>query len=125
MNIFKSIFYFTNILLFIFYLYPGSLLGCIVNNDCDTQPQLTRDIIISSNHFFAFFFLSIYGFFLYSKKLKEIGFYLVFISLLLEFLHLIIPYREFSFSDIFGNLFGIFLSFLIVKLFIQLKNINT
>ena len=37
---FKTGFYFANIVLMIFYLYPGSILGCFFYNDCYIQPRL-------------------------------------------------------------------------------------
>ena len=50
---FKTGFYFANIVLMIFYLYPGSILGCFLYNDCYIQPQITRDFIVSANHVYA------------------------------------------------------------------------
>ena len=43
-----------NLILIIFYLYPGSLLGFFIYNDSSIQPQITRDFLISSNHFYVF-----------------------------------------------------------------------
>ena len=39
----KIIFYLTNLFFIILYIFPGSLLGCIFKDDCDTQPKLTSD----------------------------------------------------------------------------------
>ena len=50
-----------NLTLIIFYLYPGSILGVLFYNDSSIQPQITRDFLISSNHFYAFIILSIVG----------------------------------------------------------------
>ena len=58
----KTSFHVTNILLIIFYLYPGSILGCYFYNDCKTQPSLTKDFIISSNHFFVFLIFGLIAF---------------------------------------------------------------
>ena len=38
---YKFIFYLFNFLLILLYLYPGSLLGCFLYNDCKSQPQIT------------------------------------------------------------------------------------
>ena len=46
---YKTIFYFMNLVLLILYLYPGSLIGCYFYNDCKIQPQITRDLIITSD----------------------------------------------------------------------------
>ena len=73
------------------------------------QPQITSDFIISSNHFYAFGFVTILGFltFLNSEKLKQVLYYLLVISVLLEVFHIVIPERSFQWSDLFGNLLGV------------------
>ena len=116
---YKFIFYLSNFILIILYIFPGSLLGCFFYDDCQIQPQITGDFFISSNHFYAFFLLSIIGFFTYknSNRLSILNIYLVLISIILEILHILIPERSFELSDLFGNLFGV-LFFLIIQLFI-------
>jgi hypothetical protein len=106
---FKIFFYVINLLLIILYLFPGSLLGCIFFDNCKVQPQITSDFIISSNHFYAFGFVTILGFltFLNSEKLKQVLYYLLVISVLLEVFHIVIPERSFQWSDLFGNLLGV------------------
>ena len=98
------------------YLFPGSFLGCFVLGDCKTQPMIVQEkvqiissLFFSLNHFIAFLFVSLIGFFTYikSSNLNLIIIYLIFLSLILEFIHFIIPSRSFEFSDIFGNLFGV------------------
>ncbi|SVD77233.1 uncharacterized protein METZ01_LOCUS430087, partial [marine metagenome] len=54
MKIAKYLFHVSNILLIVFYLYPGSILGCFIYKDCKIQPQLTSDFIVSSNHVYVF-----------------------------------------------------------------------
>ena len=105
----KLIFYLINIFLIILYLYPGSLLGIILYNDLKSQPQITGDFIISSNHFYIFTLVSIIGFLTYKshQKLRYLIFYLIFLSLILEIFHLFIPERSFQWSDLFGNLLGV------------------
>ena len=115
---YKFIFYLFNILLIFIYLFPGSLFGCIFYNDCLKQPQLTPDFLISTNHLFAFIFLSIVGIYAFknSKYLNFLKIYLILISIFLEVLHLIIPNRSFELSDLFGNLAGAVIV-LIINLF--------
>ena len=110
-------FYIINIMLIIFYLYPGSLLGCIFYNNCNIQPNLTPDFLISSNHFFAFLLYGLIALISFSKELKKITIYIIFISIFLEFTHLFIPNRSFEIPDLFGNLIGVLLSFIIFKVF--------
>ena len=118
MKILKNSFYVLNIVLFIFYLFPGSILGCILYNDCYIQPQLTRDFLISSNHFYVFFILSVIGFLSFSKNLKKISYYLILLSILLELFHIIIPNRSFEVEDLLGNILGVLSSLILFKLFI-------
>ena len=118
MKILKNSFYVLNIALIIFYLYPGSILGCLLYNDCYFQPQLTRDFLVSSNHFYVFFILSVIGFLSFSKDLKKISYYLILLSILLELLHIIIPKRSFEVPDLLGNILGVLLPLVIFKLFI-------
>jgi len=106
---YKFIFYISNFILLVLYLFPGSLLGCYLYNDCQLQPQLTKDFLVSANHLYAFSLLSIIGLFTYdnSNKLNLLRIYLVLLSIILEILHVFIPVRSFEFSDLFGNLLGV------------------
>tara|TARA_B100000282_G_C31538755_1_gene401979 strand:+ start:32 stop:427 length:396 start_codon:yes stop_codon:yes gene_type:complete len=103
------IFYTINSFLIIFYLFPGSLIGWLIFGNLDKQPQITRDFIISSNHFYTFLFLTIIGFltFVKSHQVKPLTLYLIFLSIILELLHFLIPNRSFEWSDLFGNFLGV------------------
>ena len=109
-----------NLILIIFYLYPGSLLGFFLYNDSSIQPQITRDFLISSNHFYAFVILSISGIIAYNKttRINILITYLFLLSIILEFFHIIIPNRNFELSDLFGNFLGVVL----VIIFYKIKN---
>ena len=106
---YKIIFYSINCCLLILYLFPGSLIGCYLYNDCKIQPQITPDFIISSNHLYAFALISIVGFITYKehKKIKLLIIYLILLSIILELLHIVIPDRSYQWSDLFGNLLGV------------------
>ena len=118
---FKIGFYFANIVLMIFYLYPGSILGCFLYNDCYIQPQISRDFIVSANHVYAFILLTILGVFSFhnTKKINFLTFYLFLLSIILELFHIIIPAREFEVSDLFGNIVGVILVVFIYKVVIR------
>jgi len=108
---YKIIFYTINISLIILYLFPGSIFGCIFLDNCRTQPQISPDFFkISSNHLYAFVIVSICGYltFLKDKKIKYLIIYLILLAILLEICHLFIPQRSFQWSDLFGNLLGVF-----------------
>ena len=94
----KILFHFYNLLLIILYIYPGSILGFLVYKDLSRQPQITSD------------FFSI-------KKNLLLFSYLIFISIFLEVCHLIIPNRSFQFSDLFGNILGVIIPFVINTLY--------
>jgi VanZ family protein len=106
---YKFIFYISNFILLVLYLFPGSLLGYFLYNDFQAQPQLTKDFLVSTNHLYAFGLLSIIGLFTYknSNKLNFLNLYLILLSIILEILHIFIPVRSFEFSDLFGNLLGV------------------
>ena len=115
----KFIFHIGNILLIVFYLFPGSILGCLLYNDCKTQPQLTPDFIVSSNHVYIFTIISLLGFVTYSKDkvFKIIIAYFFFIAVFLELAHIIIPERSFEVKDLGGNIFGVVVSLVIFLIF--------
>ena len=106
---YRIIFYFLNISLITLYLFPGSLIGWLVYDNKKIQPQISPDIIISSNHFYAFAFISIIGFLTFKKQnqIKNLVIYLVLLSLILEIFHFFIPDRSFQLSDLFGNFLGV------------------
>jgi len=116
-------FHSVNLILIIFYLYPGSIFGCYLYNNCYIQPQITENFIISSNywissnHFYIFTILSALGIFAYqnTKKIKFITIYLFLLSIVLELFHLIIPVRGFEWSDLFGNILGLIFVIVIYK----------
>ena len=119
MRFLKLSFYISNLVLFIFYLYPGSISGCYLYNDCKIQPQLTRDFIIfSSNHVYVFIFFSCLGILSFKKYLKKILYYLFSVSIILELMHIIVPNRSFELVDLLGNTLGVLISASILKLFI-------
>ena len=122
-NIFKIIFHFLNIILIFFYLFPGSILGWVFYSNLKIQPQLTDNFInISSNHFYAFFVLSITGIFSYlkHKKLNLLIKYLLLLSVILELFHLLLPQRAFELSDLFGYILGVMVAIIIYKIWKKL-----
>ena len=121
---YKFIFYISNFILLVLYLFPGSLLGCLLYNDCKLQPQLTADFIVSSNHFYSFILLSTIGIFTYknSDKFNFILLYLILLSIILETLHIFIPVRSFEFPDLFGNLLGVLIVLMISYLYKKYEN---
>ena len=114
----KILFQVLNVIFIILYVYPGSILGYFIYRDFGTQPQVTGDFLVSSNHVYAFLVLSLIGLIAYYKSSKLIILnYLILISIILEVLHLVIPNRSFQYSDLFGNIIGVLLSILLISIF--------
>jgi len=114
----KIVFHLLNLILILLYLYPGSIFGWIIYGDINNQPQITRDFIFSSNHVYAFFLLSVLGFWSYldDDKFNFVVIYLFALSIILELFHIIIPERNFQFSDLFGNILGVIIPFVLYKI---------
>jgi len=123
---YKFIFYIFNFFLILLYLYPGSLIGCFLYDDCKLQPHITSDFIVSTNHLYAFVLFSIIGHITFNKSSQFIflNFYLIFLSIILELLHHVIPERSFEISDLFGNLIGVIIITIIVYFFKKNENIK-
>ena len=111
-------FHCANLILIVFYLYPGSIFGYILYNNSSIQPQITRNFLISSNHFYVFIFLSIIGILAYrdTKKINFLIKYLFVLSVLLEFFHVFIPNRSFELSDLFGNIVGVIIVVMVYRI---------
>ena len=125
-NFSKTGFYFANIILITLYLFPGSIFGCFLYDNCYIQPQITAnliagDFIISSNHIYAFVLLTSLGVFSFhnTKKINFLIIYLFLLSIILELFHIIIPARGFETSDLFGNIVGVILVVFIYKIIIR------
>ena len=117
-------FHSVNLILIISYLYPGSLFGCYLYNNCFIEPKITGDFIISfnysisSNHFYAFIILSILALFAYrnTTEIKFLITYLFLLSIILELSHIFIPFRMFEWRDLFGNIMGVISAITIYKI---------
>ena len=123
---FKISFYFANIILITLYLFPGSILGCFLYDNCYIQPQINKDFIIgdfiiSSNHVYVFILLTSLGVFSFhnTKRINLLITYLFLLSIILELFHIIIPVRGFEISDLFGNIVGVILVIFIYKIVIR------
>ena len=112
---YKFIFHLANVFLIILYIYPGSILGYVIYDDLQIQPQITLDFIVSTNHVYAFFSISLLGLLTFKKsnKLNILILYLLILSIILEILHLIMPERSFELADLFGNLIGVIILIII------------
>ena len=124
-RIIRYFYYFSLVGLLFIYLFPGSILGYFLYGDLKQQPHvISNPFGTSINHFIAFFYLSFIGLISYLKdlKFKFIIFFLITISIALEFSHLFIPVRSFQTADLIGNLLGTFLAIAIILIYKRFKN---
>ena len=101
-------------------MYPGSILGFLLYGDFRLHPQVTKDFAyISSNHLYAYFLISVLGFFSYlrDRKFKLVVIYLFFLSIILEVTHLVISERSFQIGDLTGNILGVLIAYTIVLIY--------
>jgi len=111
-------FHFVNLIVIIFYMYPGDIFADILYNNPSIQPQIPGNFLISTKHFLGFIFLSTIGILAYhnTKKINFLINYLFLLSVMIEFFHIFIPNREFEFSDLFGNIIGVIVVIIIYKI---------
>ena len=121
----KIIFKSSILFLIIISLYPGSIFGFLFYGDLEKQPNLiTNPFGTSINHFVCYFLISVFGLIIYLKsdKFKKVFYSLLLLSILLEFLQLMVPIRGFEIYDLFGNILGVVLAYSIVKIYLMLSN---
>ena len=119
--ILKYIFHFSVLFLIIISLWPGSLLGFLFYRDWGQQPDLVENPFGTTiNHFIYYIYLSLLGFFIYlkSENFKKLVYGLFFLSITLELLHFIIPNRSFQLADLLGNILGVTVAYLVIKIYL-------
>ena len=119
--ILKYIFHFSVLFLIIISLWPGSLLGFLFYDDWGKQPDLVENPFGTAiNHFIYYIYLSLLGFFIYLKNenFKKLVYGLFFLSITLELLHFIIPNRSFELVGLVGNIFGVMVAYLVIKIYL-------
>ena len=116
----KKLFHIFTLLLIIFLLYPGNIIGFLIYGNIRHEPQFTKDFLyISSNHLYVYFLISVLGFFSYlrDRKFKLVVIYLFFLSIILEVVHLVIVERTFQIEDLTGNILGVLIAYTIVLIY--------
>ena len=113
----KYLYYFSLIGLLVLYLFPGSIIGYFFYGDLSQQPDIIPNPLGTSiNHLLAFLYLSIIG--LISSRntisFKRNTFFLIFLAIFSELLHLFIPERSFQYLDLLSNLLGTFIAIAII-----------
>ena len=117
-KILRYFYYLTLFFLLILYLFPGSVIGFLLYGDFSKQPLLTKNSIGTSlNHLLYFVFLTTMS--LLDKNIDKNFFnnsnMIIFLAVLLEITHLIIPNRSFEYIDLFANISGVIIVLVFYK----------
>ena len=106
----EYVYYFSLLVLLILYLFPGSLIGYFLYGNLGQQPNLISNPIGNSiNHLFFFSYITLLAIIIREKTKNIFTSYkvILFIALILEIFHLIVPNRTFEFNDLIGNIIGV------------------
>ena len=120
----EYVYYFSLLILLILYLFPGSLIGYFLYGNLGQQPNLiVNPIGTSINHLIFFSYTTILAIIVRFRVKNIFTSYkvILFISGILEILHLIIPNRAFELNDLVANITGVAIILLIYKLIKWLK----
>ena len=115
----EYVYYFSLFVLLILYLFPGSLIGYLLYGNLGQQPNLIANPIGTSiNHLIFFSYITVLAIIVRVKVKNIFTNYLViiFISCVLEILHLIVPNRAFELYDLIANFTGVVIILLIYNL---------
>ena len=119
-SILKLIFHISLVMLIIISLFPGSLVGFLFYGDLGKHPNLIENPFGTAiNHFIYYFYISILGLCAYLKNnnFQKVLYSLFFLSIILEMLQLVVPYRYFEFYDILANLIGVLFAYFLVVIY--------
>ncbi len=114
----ECLYYFSLVILFTLYLFPGSLIGYFFYGNLAQQPNLIPNPIGTSiNHLIYFSYITVLATIIRSSVKNILTNYrvILFFSFILEILHFIIPNRVFEFYDLMANIFGVVMILLLKK----------
>ena len=122
----EYVYYFSLLVLLILYLFPGSLIGYFLYGNLGIQPNLIANPIGTSiNHFIFFSYITTLVIIVRFKVKNILTSYkfILFISGILEILHLIVPNRAFELYDLIANITGVVIVLLIYSFIKWQKNL--
>ena len=115
----EYVYYFSLLVLLIIYLFPGSLIGYFLFGNFGQQPNLIANPIGTSiNHLIFFSYITVLAIII-RVRVKNIFtnyLFIIFISCVLEILHLLVPNRAFELYDLIANFTGVVIILLINSL---------
>ena len=106
----QYVYYFSLLVLLILYLFPGSLIGYFLYGNYGQQPNLIDNPIGTSiNHLIFFSYITILATIVRLRVKNIFTSYkvILFVSCILEILHLIVPNRSFELYDLIANFTGV------------------
>ena len=115
----EYIYYFSLVILFVLYLFPGSLIGYFLYGNLGQQPNLIPNPIGTSiNHFIYFSYITILAMVIKTRVNNIFTDYkiILFVAFILEILHFIVPNRAFEYNDLLANMFGVIIVLLLKKI---------
>ena len=121
LKLLEYFYYFSLFILFILYLFPGSLIGYFLYGNLGQQPNLIPNPIGTSiNHLIFFSYITILALIIRPKVKNILTDYkiILFIAVISEILHFLIPNRAFEFYDLIANILGV-LIIIWIKRFIK------
>ena len=117
----KFIFRTCIIFLIILSVFPGSLLGLVLYQDLSRELNVIKNPFGAAiNHFISYFCVATLGFFIYlrTENFKKLVQGMLLLSIILEIIQLIIPYRAFQISDLIANFSGVLAAYFLVKIYL-------
>jgi glycopeptide antibiotics resistance protein len=121
-----TIFKISVLFLIVLSIWPGSLLGYLFYRDWSQEVTLSpNSSLITLNHFFAYFYTSLLGFFVYlkNKNFEKIVFGLFSLSVILEIVQFIVPNRSFEFIDLISNILGVTVAYCVIRIYLLFNKI--
>ncbi len=115
----EYVYYFSLIVLIVMYLFPGSLIGYLLYGNLGQQPNLIDNPLGTSiNHLIFFSYITLFAIIVRLRVKNIFTSYIVilFLSCVLEILHLIVPNRAFELYDLLANFAGVVIIILIYRL---------
>ena len=112
-NFYKLSFYFWLLFIFLVSIYPGNLINLVLIGDPTTHPGGDK-----VSHFLTYFVLGVFFNLSYKKNsfFKVMIGFLIFFSILMEFLHMIIPNRFYENFDLLMNFLGLVIGIYIMNI---------
>ena len=119
LKLLEYIYYFSLVILFTIYLFPGSLIGYSLYGNLRQQPDfIPNPMGTSINHLIFFSYITLLALIIRSRKKYFLTDFktLIIFSIVLELLHIIVPNRAFETYDLIANMLGVIIILIFQKI---------